>query len=283
MYPRPIPETQAAARALYMTMVCAILVLWLLPLFAIILTSFRSFEDVMAGNYWGWPTEFNLVENYVAVFQQTKMLQYFVNSLIITVPSVIMVLVFSTMTGFVLSRYLFPGSMVIFVLFVGGNFLPQQIMMIPIRDLMVSLGLYDTFFALMAFHIAFQTGFATLFMRNFIAALPAELFQAARAEGASPWQILIHIVVPLVRPALAALAILTFTFIWNDYFWAIVLTQSDAVKPVTAGLANLKGEWVSQWNIVSAATIFVAIPPVLMFFLMQKHFVSGLTMGAVKG
>jgi multiple sugar transport system permease protein len=194
-----------------------------------------------------------------------------------------MVLVFSTLTGFVLSRYRFRGSMVLFTLFVGGNFLPQQVMMIPIRDLMVWSGLYDTYWALIVFHIAFQTGFATLFMRNFIAALPDELFQAARAEGASPWQTLIHIVVPLVRPALAALAILTFTFIWNDYFWALVLTQSDAVKPVTAGLSNLKGEWVSAWNIVSAATIFVAVPPVVMFFMMQKHFVSGLTMGAVKG
>ena len=88
---------------------------------------------------------------------------------------------------------------------------------------------------------------------------------------------------PLVRPALAALAILMFTFIWNDYFWAIVLTQTDAVKPVTAGLANLKGQYLTEWNIVSAATLIVAIPPVLMFFLMQKHFVAGLTMGAVKG
>jgi len=283
MYPRPIPENKKLARVGYMAGVSLVLVLWLLPLFAVIMTSFRSFDDVMAGNYWGWPSKFNLVENYVAVFEQTKMTRYFMNSLIITVPSVIMVLVFSTLTGFVLSRYRFRGSMVIFAIFVGGNFLPQQIMMIPIRDLMVSIGLYDTFYALILFHVAFQTGFATLFMRNFIAALPDELFQAARAEGASPWQTLIHIVVPLVRPALAALAILAFTFIWNDYFWALVLTQSDVVKPVTAGLSNLKGEWVSAWNIVSAATIFVAIPPVIMFFLMQKHFISGLTMGAVKG
>lgn len=283
MYPRPIPENKKLTRFGYMAGVSLVLVLWLLPLFAVIMTSFRSFDDVMAGNYWGWPSKFNLVENYVAVFEQTKMTRYFMNSLIITVPSVIMVLVFSTLTGFVLSRYRFRGSMVIFAIFVGGNFLPQQIMMIPIRDLMVSIGLYDTFYALILFHVAFQTGFATLFMRNFIAALPDELFQAARAEGASPWQTLIHIVVPLVRPALAALAILAFTFIWNDYFWALVLTQSDVVKPVTAGLSNLKGEWVSAWNIVSAATIFVAIPPVVMFFLMQKHFISGLTMGAVKG
>jgi multiple sugar transport system permease protein len=283
MYPRPIAENKPLSRFAYMAMIWLILALWLLPLLAVIMTSFRSFDDVMAGNYWGWPTKFNLVENYMAVFQQTKMLRYFANSLIITIPAVIAVLILSTLTGYVLSRHRFPGSMLIFALFVGGNFLPQQIMMIPIRDLMVKIGLYDTFFALMIFHIAFQTGFATLFMRNFIAALPGELFQAARAEGASPWQILRHVVVPLVRPALAALAILTFTFIWNDYFWALVLTQSDAVKPVTAGLSNLKGEWVSAWNVVSAATIFVAVPPVLMFFLMQKHFVSGLTMGAVKG
>ncbi len=170
-----------------------------------------------------------------------------------------------------------------FALFVGGNFLPAQIMMIPVRDLMVTLGLYDTSLALILFHTAFQTGFATLFMRNFIAALPDELFQAAHAEGASPYQTLRHVAVPLVRPALAALAILIFTFVWNDYFWAIVLTQSDSVKPVTAGLNNLRGEWVSAWNLVAAATIMVAIPPVVMFFLMQRHFIAGLTMGAVKG
>ena len=175
------------------------------------------------------------------------------------------------------------AAMLVFALFVGGNFLPYQIMMIPVRDLMVRIGLYDTTAALVIFHIAFQTGFATLFMRNFIAALPDELFQAARAEGATPFQTLVHVVVPLVRPALAALAILIFTFVWNDYFWAVVLTVSDTVKPVTAGLANLRGEWVSAWNLISAGTIVVAVPPVVMFFLMQRHFIAGLTMGAVKG
>jgi multiple sugar transport system permease protein len=258
-------------------------VLWLLPLLAVIMTSLRSFEEVMAGNYWGWPHSIRFVENYAAVFRQTAMARYFLNSLIITLPSVVGVLALSTLTGFVLSRHRFRGASLMFALFVGGNFLPAQIMMIPVRNLMVTLGLYDTFFALILFHTAFQTGFATLFMRNFIAALPDELFQAARAEGASPYQTLRHVVVPLVRPALAALAILIFTFIWNDYFWAIVLTQSDAVKPVTAGLNNLRGEWVSAWNLVAAATIMVAVPPVVMFFLMQRHFIAGLTMGAVKG
>lgn len=283
MYPRPIPETAPVRRGLYMTVVVIVLVIWLAPLFAILLTSIRSVQDVLGGNLWGWPTQFGLVDNYVAVFTQTAMSRYFVNSLIITIPSLIGVLALSTLTGFVLSRYRFRGNMVLFAIFVGGNFLPHQIMMIPVRDLMVSVGLYDTFWALIIFHVAFQTGFATLFMRNFIAALPSELFEATRAEGASPFQTLVHVVIPLVRPALAALAILLFTFIWNDYFWAVVLTLSDTVKPVTAGLANLRGEYVSAWNLISAATVVVALPPVVMFLLMQRHFVTGLTMGAVKG
>ncbi|MGY4617715.1 multiple sugar transport system permease protein [Bradyrhizobium sp. USDA 4472] len=283
MYPRPIPENARTARVLYVGGVGLILALWLLPLLAVMLTSIRSNKELMAGKYWGWPEKFSMIENYAAVFQQTAMLRFFLNSLLITIPSVAGVLILSTLTGFVLSRYPFRGSNLIFALFVGGNFLPAQIMMIPVRDLMVRFGLYDTIYALIIFHVAFQTGFATLFMRNFIATLPGELFQAARAEGASPFQTLCHVVVPLVRPALAALAILIFTFVWNDYFWAIVLTQSDAVKPVTAGLNNLRGEWSSAWNIVSAATILVAMPPVMMFFLMQKHFIAGLTTGAVKG
>ncbi|MBB3383962.1 MULTISPECIES: carbohydrate ABC transporter permease [unclassified Rhizobium] len=283
MYPRPIPEEKPAPRGLYAGFVGLILILWLLPLVAVMLTAAKTADEIMAGKYWTWPEHFNLVENFQAVFQQTNMWGYFINSLIITLPSVLLVLVFSTLTGYVLARYNFRGNALLFSLFVGGNFLPAQIMMIPVRDLMVSVGLYDTYFALIIFHVAFQTGFATLFMRNFIAALPDELFQAARAEGASPWQTMRHVVIPLMRPALAALAILIFTFVWNDYFWAIVLTQSDVVKPVTAGLNNLRGEWTSAWNIVAAATLFVAVPPVLMFFLMQKHFIAGLTMGAVKG
>ena len=283
MYPRPIPEDAIWRRRFYFIAVLAILILWLCPLFAIILTSFRSTQDVMGGNLWGWPTQFGLVDNYTSVFTQTPMARYFLNSLTITIPAVIGVLILSTLAGFVLARYRFRGNMLVFALFVGGNFLPYQIMMIPVRDLMVRIGLYDTTAALIIFHIAFQTGFATLFMRNFIAALPDELFQAATAEGATPFQTLIHVVVPLVRPALAALAILIFTFVWNDYFWAVVLTVSDTVKPVTAGLANLRGEWVSAWNLISAGTIVVAVPPVVMFFLMQRHFIAGLTMGAVKG
>ena len=283
MYPRPLPKTAKGIRRLYMALVLVILLIWMAPLCAIIMTSARAYSDIAMGNLWGLPTEIAIVDNYVGVFTRTKMAQFFWNSLIITVPSVIAVSILSLLSGYVLAKFRFPGNMVLFAIFIGGNFLPAQIMMIPVRDLLVHLGIYDTHLGLIIFHVAFQTGFATLFMRNFVAALPSELFEAARAEGASPWQVLVHIVFPLVRPGLAALSILLFTFIWNDYFWALILSVSDTVKPITAGLASLRGEYTTEWNIISAGTIVAALPPVVMFLLMQKHFITGLTQGAVKG
>jgi len=133
------------------------------------------------------------------------------------------------------------------------------------------------------FHAAFQTGFCTLFMRNFIKALPFELIESARLEGVGEFQIFWHLVLPLVKPAIAALCVLIFTFIWNDYFWATVLVQGDHALPITAGLKTLNGQWISQWHLVSAGAIMAALPPVIMFFTMQKHFIAGLTLGATKG
>lgn len=120
-------------------------------------------------------------------------------------------------------------------------------------------------------------------MRNFIRSLPSGLIEAARVEGVSEFKIFWFIVLPLMRPAIAVLAVLVFTFVWNDYFWATVLVQGDHALPVTAGLNSLNGQWLAAWHLVSAGSIVVALPPVIMFFLMQKHFIAGLTLGATKG
>ncbi len=169
-----------------------------------------------------------------------------------------------------------------FFLFVAGNFVPFQILMVPVRDMTQQLNLINTYTGLVLFHVAFQSGFCTLFMRNFIRSLPRELIEAARVEGVSEVQIFFHIVLPLMRPAIAALSVLVFTFIWNDFFWATVLTTKADVQPITAGLSSLNGQWVAAWHLVSAGSILAALPPVAMFFLMQKHFIAGLTLGAVK-
>ncbi|MFW8596081.1 carbohydrate ABC transporter permease [Cribrihabitans neustonicus] len=282
MFPRPIEKTSPTTQLVYKIALPIALILWLLPLIAVALTSVRSAGDITAGNYWGWPTSFNLLENYTAIFKQTPIGQYILNSFKVTIPTVIGAVALSCMTGFALAVYRFKGNLLIFFMFIAGNFVPFQILMVPVRDLTLDLGMYNTWYGLALFHIAFQAGFCTLFMRNFIRALPYELIEAARVEGISEIRIFWFVVMPLMKPALAALSVLIFTFIWNDYFWATVLTQGADNQPITAGLYSLNGQWVAAWHLVSAGSIVAALPPVLMFFLMQRHFIAGLTLGAVK-
>ena len=281
MFPRPIQTMSPAFQRGYKIALPIMLVLWLLPLLGVALTSLRPSGDLAAGNYFGIPSRIAF-ENYADVFRNSPIAQYLLNSFRITIPTVIGAVGLSCLTGYALAVYKFRLSLVVFFMFVAGNFVPFQILMVPVRDLTVNMGLYNTVTGLALFHIAFQTGFCTLFMRNFIKALPRELIEAARVEGVSEWQIFWHIVLPLVRPAIAALSVLVFTFIWNDYFWAMVLTTGAETQPITAGLNSLNGQWVAAWHLVSAGSILAAMPPVLMFFLMQRHFIAGLTLGAVK-
>jgi multiple sugar transport system permease protein len=283
MFPTPIAKTAPWVQRTYKWLLPVALVLWLLPLIGIAITSIRPSSDLAAGNYFGWPSGFNFVENYSAVFENSNIGWYILNSFKVTIPTVIGAVGLSCLTGYALAVYKFRSNLIVFFMFVAGNFVPFQILAIPVRDLTLKLGMYNTTMGLVMFHIAFQTGFCTLFMRNFIKGLPFALIESARVEGVSEWKIFWHIVMPLMRPAIAALSVLIFTFIWNDYFWATVMAQSSDVRPVTAGMNELKGQWKVAWELIAAASIIAALPPVAMFFLMQKHFIAGLTLGATKG
>ncbi|MGB0497126.1 MAG: carbohydrate ABC transporter permease [Rubricella sp.] len=282
MFPQPVQKSSAAWRVTYQGLLPLALIMWLLPLIAVAVFSIRPDADFTQGNYWGMPSSINLVENYYAVFFQSDMPRYLMNSVLITVPTVIGAVALSCMTGFALGVYRFRFNMLVFFIFVAGNFVPFQILMVPVRDLTLDMGLYDTRTGLVLFHVAFQTGFCTLFMRNFIRALPRELIEAARVEGVSEIRIFWYVVLPLMRPAIAALSVLIFTFIWNDYFWAIVLTQGAEAQPVTAGITSFNAQYRAAYHLMSAGSLVAALPPVIIFFLMQKHFIAGLTLGAVK-
>ncbi|MDJ1006397.1 MAG: carbohydrate ABC transporter permease [Paracoccaceae bacterium] len=282
MFPTPLEKTSRAWQLTYQGLLPLALLFWLLPLIAVAVFSVKPDADFTNGNYWGVPSSFELISNYGRVFFDSDMPRYMLNSVLITVPTVIGAVALSCMTGFALGIYRFPGNLLIFFLFIAGNFVPFQILMVPVRDLTVNLGLYDTKLGLVLFHIAFQTGFCTLFMRNFIRALPYPLIEAARVEGVAEWRIFVFVVLPLMKPAIAALCVLIFTFIWNDYFWAVVLTQGPDAQPVTAGITAFNSQFRAAYHMMSAGSIVAAIPPVAMFFLMQKHFIAGLTLGAVK-
>ena len=282
MFPTPIQKRSDAAQWAYSAFLPVALVIWLLPLVAVAVFSIKPDADFTNGNYWGWPSSFEGLTNYGRVFFDSDMPRYLLNSLLITIPTVIGTLVLSSMTGFALGIYRFRGNLLIFFMFIAGNFVPFQILMVPVRDMTVDMGLYDTKTGLVLFHIAFQTGFCTLFMRNFIRQLPYPLIEAARVEGVAEWRIFWFVVLPLMKPAIAALAVLVFTFIWNDFFWAVVLTQGPDAQPVTAGITSFNSQFRAAYHLMSAGAIVAALPPVAMFFLMQRHFIAGLTLGAVK-
>ena len=279
MFPGPIARRARAVRIAYGTAVIATLALWLLPIVGTALTSLRSAEDLNRGNLWGWPTQIR-IENYAEVLTGSRMGEFVLNSFLIAVPAVAGTVMLASMAGFALAKHDFRGNRALLVLFIAGNLVPFQSLMIPVRDLVLAAGLYDSRWALIVFHTAFQTGFCTLFMRNFIRDLPDAVLDAARIEGAGEIRIFWSIVLPLVRPAIAGVAVLAFTFVWNDYFWSLVLVQSDSVRPITAGLQLLRGMWQTSWQLVSAGSILAALPPLAVFFLMQRHLVAGLTYGA---
>jgi multiple sugar transport system permease protein len=259
-----------------------LLALWISPIAASLLTSVKSLDELNRGEYWTWPERIAL-ENYWEAFVNGGFSRYFLNSLLITIPSVAAILFLSSLGGFALAKLRFASSRRVLLMFVGGMLLPFQILLIPVFYLSNHvLGTYDTRTGLVLFHTAFQLGFSTFFMRNFVRGIPDGIIEAARMDGCSEWGIYARVVLPLMRPALAALATLLFTWIWNDYLWALVLLQTDTLKPITSGLQNLKGQWIASYHLQSAGAVIAAIPPVLMFAFLQKHFIRGLTMGSGK-
>jgi multiple sugar transport system permease protein len=269
-----------AGGAGYAIAVAAALAVWLLPLAGIAFTSMHSLEDLNSGNVWGWPHHLALAANYGAVLNGANVARMIVNSVLVTVPAVAATVLLASMAGFALAKHPFPGNRLLLMTFVAGNLVPFQVLMIPVRDLTIALHIYDTRFALVLFHTAFQTGFCTLFMRNFIREVPDALLDAARVDGAGELAVFFRVVLPAIRPAIAAISVLIFTFVWNDYFWSLVLVQSDAIRPLTAGLQALRGMFQTSWNLVAAASLLAAMPPVMLFLFMQRHLVTGLTYAA---
>jgi multiple sugar transport system permease protein len=264
---------------------------WLFPVVWAILNSFRDYAYTSQHGYvslGGWT-----FKNYVDAWEQGDFTRHFVNSVYITVPAVLFTLFLSSCVAFVLSRFSFKFNLVMLGLFTAANLLPQQSLLIPLFRLYraVPLPLWmsdsqmllDSYWGLILVNTAFQTGFCTFVLSNYMKTLPRELYEAAQVDGASVWRQYWQITMPLCRPPLAALAVLQVTWIYNEFFWATVLVQTGAKFPVTSSLNNLRGQFFTDLNLVAAGSVIVAIPTLVIFFLLQRQFVSGLTLGSTKG
>ena len=256
---------------------------WLIPLILAFTTSVKSMDEIMgAGAMWAFPKDWRF-DNFAKVWTSVGMGRYVLNTIIITTPSVAGTLLISSLAAFALAFYQFRLNKVVLIMFIAGMLIPFQMLMIPVFRLSDNLGLMNTWPGVIIFHIAFQLGFCTFFLRNFMRQIPFSLIEAPRIDGASDFRIYWQIILPLAKSSMAALAVLEFTWIWNDLLWSLVLLQSDALKPVTLGLANMQGEFVSYYNMTAAGSIIAMAIPLGFFLLFQRYFVKGMAVGAVKG
>ncbi|MEV8345122.1 carbohydrate ABC transporter permease [Streptomyces niveus] len=278
--PRPATRRRLATAGFHLG-AGTLSVLWLLPIALVLVTSVRTFDDIAANGLGGLPHSFTL-DGFRQAWVDGGQQRALINSMLVTVPTVLITLTLASMAAFALSRYELPLRRTLLLLMLGGNLLPPQILLIPVSRISESLGLYDTLYALIGVQIGFGVGFYVFVLYGFMRSLPVEIQQAAVIDGASPWQIYWRIVLPLTKPALAALSALSFTWIFNDLLWAITVLRTDSQMPITASLIGLQGQYVSMWNVIAAGSVIAAAPTVLVFLRFQRHFVAGLNLGAVK-
>lgn len=260
---------------------CVSAFLWLVPVITGLITSLRTYDEILINGFISWPETITL-ENFKTAWERGGLSRYLPNSFIITLPSIVLTMFLSSLAAYALARFKFPANRVLFFTFVGGMMLPFQVLLLPVFKLTDFLGLYDTYWGLIFFHTAFQLGFCTFMLRNYMRTVPGEIIEAARIDGCSEIGIWWKIMLPLTLPAIAAIATLEFTWIFNDYLWAIVLTSNDALKPVTAGLATLQGQFITDWPVIVAGALIGTLPTLLVFLFLQRYFIEGLTLGSSK-
>jgi multiple sugar transport system permease protein len=266
--------------------------LWLIPLLWAVYTSLRTFGDTEVNGYFSLPSAVTL-QNFFDAWTQGDLLRNYIQTLEIVIPGVLITLLVASMVAFAVSKFSWRFNMGILMLFVAGNLLPQQVIIVPLYRLYLALPvpapfsdngtLYDTTIGILLIHIVFQTGFCVFVLSNYMKTLSKELTEAGLVDGASVFRIWWSIILPLCRPALAALATLEFTFIYNDFFWALLLIKTGDKRPITSALNNLQGEFFTNYNLLAACSVLVAIPTIVVYILLQKQFIRGLTLGSTKG
>ncbi len=289
------PGVTRLSRGILQTFLTVMAVAWMVPIVSAVYASFRYFEgDSLENGVFSRPKKLTF-DNYREAWRVGSMGRHFYNTMFILVPSLFLILFFASVVAFACTR--FSGRFNVFwlVLFTAGNLMPQQVVFQPVFQIFKRVAwpnflsdtdtgyLLGTKVSVIIVHVAFQTGFCTFVLSNYMKTLPKELTEAALVDGASVNRQFFSIILPLCRPALAALGTLEFTWLYNDFFWGAVLLQQGREHPITSSIAQLNGQYAVDYNLIAAASTVIAVPTVLVYFLLQKHFVGGLTLGANKG
>lgn len=277
------------SRVVIYGILAAFSLVYIIPLLVVVMNSFRDLEEISRNGLIAFPESFRLSawpeawSSYCIGGTCNGMQQYFWNSVMMVVPATIISTGLGVINGYVLSKWKFRGSDVLFGCMLLGVFMPGQIALLPWAFILGKIGLANSVFGLILVHCVQGIAFTTLFCRNYYVTIPDDLIKAARIDGAGFWRIFRRIVLPLSPPILIVTVIWQFTGIWNEYLFGVVL-NSGSKQPITAALVALStnGTNVRVYDVMSAAVLIGALPPLLVYFFGGKYFVRGLTAGAIK-
>nr|WP_250810325.1 carbohydrate ABC transporter permease [Neorhizobium tomejilense] len=226
--------------------------------------------------------DFSNFANITKIWSQTNFLRYFLNSVIVTGASIVVILTLGTMAAYAIGRYKFRGSSFVLMFFLAGLTLPLKLAIIPLFILMRDLGILNTQLALIVIYVAMGLPTTVFIMTGFIATLPNELEDAARMDGASEPRIMWSIMLPLVRPAMVIAGIQNVVPIWNDFFFPLIFIQKDDLKTLPQGLTTFMGEYTTDWGVLFAGLLLSSAPVIIVYIILSRQFINGMTAGAVK-
>ena len=263
---------------------------YLMPLFVMLATSLKSLEEIRTGSLIALPREITF-DAWITAWSSAcsgikceGLQPYFWNSVIMTVPAVLISTFIGALNGFAIAQWRFPGANTIFALILFGCFIPFQVVLLPMARLLGELGLAGSVSGLILVHVVYGIGFTTLFFRNYYVSIPVELVKAAKVDGASYFRIFFSIFLPLSLPIIVVTIIWQFTQIWNDFLFGVSFSEAGT-QPITVALNNIVNSTtgVKEYNVDMAAAIIAALPTLAIYVIAGKYFIRGLTAGSVKG
>jgi multiple sugar transport system permease protein len=266
-------------------------VIWVAPVLWAVYLSLRPLAETNRLGYMSLPHSLTF-RNYADAWTDGGVWHYFQNSLIITIPSVVVTLFLASCVAFVVARLNLKFNLFMLLLFTAGNLLPQQVLLAPLFKIYTAVAvpswvsdsdkLYDSLFGLIVINVSFQLGFCVFVLSNYMKTIPESLMEAGMMDGASVWTMYWRLTLPLCRPALAAMATLLTTWIYNDFFWALALISTGSKYPITTALNDLKGTYAVNNNLLAAGSLIIAVPTLLVYVVLRRQFIAGLTLGSTK-